>query len=72
MVPTEWADLDSSNVAAMKYDADKGELHVKFKNGGTYVYEGVPPDVAEDMYHSSSAGRFVQENLKGQYQHRRV
>ena len=56
----------------MKYDPDKGELHVKFKSGGTYIYEAVPPDVAEDMYHVSSAGRFVQENLKGQYQHRRA
>jgi hypothetical protein len=72
MIPTDWSLLDSSNVEAMKYDPDKGELHVKFKTGGTYIYEAVPPDVAEDMYHAPSAGRFVQENLKGQYQHRRA
>ena len=72
MIPTTWASVDSSNVDALKYDPQGGDLHVRFKNGSEYIYEGVDPDLVEALFHSSSVGRFLNENIKGTFTHRRV
>lgn len=39
------ADLQSSNVYGFQYDPESSTLRVRFNNGGTYEYDGVPPDV---------------------------
>ena len=72
MIPTNWASVDSSNVAAIKFDAAAGELHVRFHNGKTYAYEGVPPEEAESLFHASSPGQYLRNNIIGSYRDRRV
>ena len=72
MIPTTWASVDSSNVEAIKFDPQGGNLYVRFKSGVEYVYEGVDRDLVEALYHSSSVGRFLRENIIGTYTHRRV
>ena len=72
MIPTTWASVDSSNVDALKYDAQGGNLHVRFKNGAEYIYEGVDPESVEALYHASSVGRELNENIIGSYPHRRA
>jgi hypothetical protein len=39
------APLMSSNIYGFQYDSQRGELLVRFNNGGVYAYEGVPPGV---------------------------
>ena len=39
------APLLSSNIYGFQYDPDKGELLVRFNNGGVYAYSGVPTGV---------------------------
>jgi hypothetical protein len=72
MIPTTWASVDSSNVDALKYDPQGGNLHVRFKNGSEYIYGGVDPELVEALYHASSVGSFLRENIMGTYTHRRV
>lgn len=72
MIPANWASVDSSNVKAVKYDAAAGELHVQFHNGKTYAYEGVPPEEAENLFHASSPGSYLRNNIIGSYNDRRI
>ena len=39
------ADLQSSNIYGFQYDPQNSQLKVRFNDGGTYEYEGVPPMV---------------------------
>jgi frataxin-like iron-binding protein CyaY len=72
MIPTTWSSVDSSNVDSIKYDTNGNNLHVRFKNGSEYIYEDVEPELAEGLYHASSAGNYLRENIIGTYTHRRV
>ena len=63
--------LGSSNVDAIKYDADKQECWVRFHTGAVYVYEGVGPGIWEELHHSNSKGRFVQIQLRRAHKARR-
>lgn len=72
MIPTAWASVDSSNIDALKFDPQGGNLHVRFKTGAEYIYEDVPVELVEGLYHASSVGRFLRENIMDNYTHRRV
>jgi hypothetical protein len=72
LMDVEFYDVESSNVSQIGYDGDEMVLYVRFNNGYLYFYEGVPPDVWEQMLYSDSKGRFVHTNLKGRYPYGRV
>lgn len=72
MIPTDWSPVASSNVEAVKYDPGESALHIKFKSGKVYVYDGVPPEDAEGLYHASSPSGFLRDNIIGTYEHRRA
>lgn len=72
-----WADGDSSNVAALRYDLKNRHLFVEFDPDGgrgpsTYVYSGVPLPVAKDFFMAPSLGRFVWRRLRGKFAYSRV
>jgi len=65
----EMVKVESSNVAAVGYA--RGDLHVQFKGGSkVYVYGDVPHEVHAEMMASESVGRFLNQKIKGKYQHR--
>ncbi len=60
--------VDSSNIEAIGYESDLQELHVRFLKGGeTYVYYGVEEWVFQEMMQADSKGRYLIDNIKGQY-----
>ena len=61
--------VESSNVVAIGYDDNT--LYVKYSSG-TYKYDNVPKEVAEKLFKADSKGRFMNENIKGQYNYSRV
>lgn len=63
--------LGSSNVSAIKYSEPNRECWVRFLNGSVYVYYDVSPDEWEQLYHTSSKGRYVQIVLRRTKQSRR-
>lgn len=68
---SDWTPVPkSSNVAAVRYDPDRSELHVRFKDGSMYTYESVAEGVERQMLESDSPGRFVRNDL-AVYQHKR-
>lgn len=63
MPPTDWTPLESSNVAACRYDPEKQQLHVRFRNGATYAYHGAEQTLHDELVASSSPGSFVRGPL---------
>lgn len=72
MIPLQWSTVISSNLDAIKYDPGTAELGVRYRNGREYVFEGVPPEEAEALYHASSPGGYFRNNIMGAYSERRV
>jgi KTSC domain len=70
--------VNSSNLAAVGWEAadenspDIGEMEVEFRNGFVYRYEGVPRSEYENLLGASSPGRYLNQNIIGVYDERRV
>ena len=56
--------VESSAVARIGYDAESEEAYVEYLGGGLYAYEGVPPDVFEELAEAESKGTFVNAVIK--------
>src|SRR5258707_14369021 len=61
--------VDSSSIEAIGYDADAGELHVRFLSGASYIYRGVPAHIFDALMQSPSKGSFINREIKGVYQY---
>lgn len=63
----------SSNLGDVQYDADSGELHVRFHRGDEltepYVYKGVPQDQIDALVAADSSGSHFARNIKGVFEH---
>lgn len=51
--------VDSSNVAGIGYEAATRVLRVRYRNGSTYRYEDVDPELHAAILSSESVGRAV-------------
>lgn len=60
----------SSHIESIGHDPETNELHVKYQNGRTSIYEGVPADLADTVSNSESVGSAIHQMIKGQYGHR--
>lgn len=64
--------LVSSNLAAAGYHEENRELHIRFTNGGVYVYSNVPPAIYDGLIAASSAGRYHAQMIKGNFPFRKL
>ncbi len=67
-----WTLVESTNIVAIGYDVEEAELHVQFNSGTEYVYLAVEPEVVAFFLNSPSKGRYLNDNIKGKYEYRRV
>jgi hypothetical protein len=67
---TDMIPVDSEAIEAIGFDA--GELWVKFRGGGTYVYFVVPEHVFDALLGSDSMGAFLNREIKPYYDCRKV
>ena len=63
--------VESSNIISVGYDEMTSSMYVNYPSG-TYKYDGVDKSVYESLLTSPSKGRFMNENIKGQYNYSRV
>jgi hypothetical protein len=63
--------VQSSNIQSVGYDETTSTLFVKYTSG-TYKYDNVDKKVYDDLLTSTSKGRFMNENIKGQYTYSKV
>ena len=59
--------VSSSNIAAIGFDDEKRILAIEFKSGSIYHYAGVSADLALDLVHADSIGRFYAQKIKGKF-----
>jgi hypothetical protein len=62
----------SSNIAGIGYDQASRTLAVQFKNGSTYNYTDVGPDVVASFRAAESKGRFFKTEIQGSFEGARV
>lgn len=60
----EMQKVESSQINGYGYDADTRTLAVEFKNGGTYHYENVGPDMFAELNKAPSKGGFIYKHIK--------
>lgn len=67
----------SSNVVSIGWepsaeDEAQGTLEIEFKRGGIYQYAGVPESTYQELLGADSIGRYVNQNVVGQYEETKV
>lgn len=61
---------ESSNIGSASYNAESGEMTVRFNSGGSWSYT-VPPDVWDGFKNSPSKGEYLHRQVKGRFGHRK-
>lgn len=61
-------EVDSSAVELLRYDHDREVLIVTYAGGADYEYAGVPFEIATAAAAAESVGRYVNTNIKGEYE----
>jgi hypothetical protein len=73
--------VTSTNVSSVGWEAhaDEGEesehlgtLEVEFLSGRVYQYENVPEEVYQAMLGATSVGRYLNDNIIGQFDEQRI
>lgn len=59
--------VTSSNVVSVGYDQQNMRLHVEFKGGSIYEYEGVPFGEAARLTTAPSVGSYFAAHIKDKY-----
>lgn len=63
--------VESSNIISVGYDETTSNLYVKYSSG-TYKYDNVKKSTYESLLTSPSKGRFMNQNIKGQYNYSKI
>lgn len=64
--------VSSSNIASIGYDQETQTLQVEFIKGSIYQYFDVPQAVYEEFINAESKGRYLAQQIKGNYRYARV
>ena len=64
--------VSSSNIAEVGYDPKLQDLWIKFHDGGTYVFENVPPAEYRALVNASSVGGYFHRSIQHSYSWRKV
>lgn len=59
--------VDSTNLAAIGYDASTKTLQVDFKNGRRYQYPNVPPETFAEFKAAASVGKYFAAHIKSEF-----
>lgn len=63
--------MPSNHIQGISYDPEELLLTVQFRKS-TYVYKGVPEDIATGFENALSAGSYLNEMIKPTYEFERV
>ncbi len=58
----------SSAITAVGYDAATRRMKIAFKQGRTYDFCGVPPEVYHGLMNAASVGAYYDRIIRGRYQ----
>jgi KTSC domain len=63
---------ESTAIRALRYDAERQRLVVRFIDGDEYAYVGVPGEVHRSFVDAESKGRFFSEAIRGKYPYNKL
>lgn len=63
----EMVQVVSSAIEAIGYNEETRLMLIKFKQGETYNYCGVPKKIYSDFLSASSKGQYYAENIKDKF-----
>lgn len=63
----KWEDVDSSMIAAFKYNPTTQTLDVMFNRNGLYRYDNVPADVVQGLRDANSKGSYMRWAIIDRY-----
>lgn len=64
--------VESSNLAAVGYDAKTCALTVQFKSGATHRYDDVPPEKHQALIAADSIGSHFHANIRNAHKSSKV
>jgi hypothetical protein len=64
--------VESSNIAMIGYDEEQRILEITFRDGRVYHYLEVPPERALSLLRAESKGRFLNSDIKPEFDYRSV
>jgi hypothetical protein len=59
--------LHSSVLAGFRYDPDRQQLWLRFRNGDLYLYQMVPATVMQALLEAPSPGRYFNTAIRGSF-----
>ncbi len=68
----ELQNVKSTNIAAVGYDEQSSTLRIRFLEGATYDYFGVPSRLFNQLMEAKSKGSLFQEHINKQFPFKRV
>lgn len=68
----EMLPVSSSNIESIGYDEQNQDVYVRFLNGSTYIYKGVPQHEYENLRDAPSLGSYLHRNYKNVYPYERI
>lgn len=60
--------VNSDNVHSIGYDSDHEGVYIRYSNGDTFAYFGVPYHLFNKIRRSTHLTRLINKELKGQFQ----
>ena len=63
---------ESTAIRALRYDAERQRLIVRFFDGDEYAFVGVPGEVHRSFVDAESKGRFFSEAIRGRYPYNKL
>lgn len=68
----ELRELDSSIIESILYVERNQELFIEYKGGAIYQYMDVPIDTYNGIKFSESKGKYINTNVKGEFEYIKV
>jgi hypothetical protein len=68
----EWQPLASSNLSAVRYNADERVLEVEFTSGTQYSYADVGPETYKDLLSADSHGKFFHAHIRSSFSYEKI
>ena len=63
--PGKWLSFESSRVNEGRYDSGLNQVHVIFRDGTPWTYNGVPRNIWKNFRRSASPGKYINRVLNG-------
>lgn len=64
--------MPSTAIRSYDYDPQARQLKIEFITGRRYAYDGVAPEVIEEMQRTQSKGGFFNRRIRDRYPYRRI